>query len=195
MFKNKLKRLCAVTLAGMMVVSVSACSTSKSAEKNSVSKAEQASEATTEAAKDDTTADYVASGVELPDNFENMIYPIEALMLQNYSKGYPYYANGASEEKSDSFWFSMAALTSLMENESAYGDGIEMDSYYYLKENTSNMYASALYNAYGMGNMEFPEIPDGDKYATYDDGKQTCSIYYKLCERWKRLYHHITASR
>ena len=132
----------------MMVVSVSACSTSKSAEKNSVSKAEQASEATTEAAKDDTTADYVASGVELPDNFENMIYPIEALMLQNYSKGYPYYANGASEEKSDSFWFSMAALTSLMENE------------------------SALYNAYGMGNMEFPEIPDGDKYATYDDGKQ-----------------------
>lgn len=32
---------------------------------NSVSKAEQASEATTEAAKDDTTADYVASGVEL----------------------------------------------------------------------------------------------------------------------------------
>lgn len=172
MFKNKLKRLCAVTLAGMMVVSVSACSTSKSAEKNSVSKTEQAPEATTEAAKDDTTADYVASGVELPDNFENMIYPIEALMLQNYSKGYPYYANGASEEKSDSFWFSMAALTSLMENESAYGDGIEMDSYYYLKENTSNMYASALYNAYGMGNMEFPEIPDGDKYATYDDGKQ-----------------------
>ena len=172
MFKNKLKRLCAVALAGMMVVSVSACSTSKSAEKNSVSKAEQATEATTEAAKNDTTADYVASGVELPDNFENMIYPIEALMLQNYSKGYPYYANGASEEKSDSFWFSMAALTSLMENESAYGDGIEMDSYYYLKENTSNMYASALYNAYGMGNMEFPEIPDGDKYATYDDGKQ-----------------------
>ena len=44
MFKNKLKRLCAVTLAGMMVMSVSACSTSKSAEKNSVSKAEQASE-------------------------------------------------------------------------------------------------------------------------------------------------------
>ena len=73
MFKNKLKRLCAVTLAGMMVMSVSACSTSKSAEKNSVSKAEQASEATTEAAKDATTADYVASGVELPDNFENMI--------------------------------------------------------------------------------------------------------------------------
>lgn len=100
MFKNKLKRLCAVTLAGMMVMSVSACSTSKSAEKNSVSKAEQASEATTEAAKDDTTADYVASGVELPDNFENMIYPIEALMLQNYSKGYPYYANGLRVKKS-----------------------------------------------------------------------------------------------
>ena len=171
MFRNKLKRLCAVVLAGMMVVSVSACSTSKDGEKNNVSKTEQRTEATTEAVKN-TAADYVASGVELPDHFDNMIYPIEALMVQKYSKGYPYYANGASEEKSDSFWFSMAVLTSLMETESAYGDGTEIDSYYYLKENTANMYASALYNAYGMGNMEFPEIPDGDKYATYDDGKQ-----------------------
>ena len=42
MFKNKLKRLCAVTLAGMMVVSVSACSTSKSEEKINFTKAEQA---------------------------------------------------------------------------------------------------------------------------------------------------------
>lgn len=171
MFRNKLKRLCAVALAGMMVVGVSACSTSKDGEKNNVTKTEQRTEATTEAAGS-TTADYVASGVELPDHFDNMIYPIEALMVQKYSKGYPYYANGASEEKSDSFWFSMAVLTSLMETESAYGDGTEMDSYYYLKENTSNMYASALYNAYGMGNMEFPEIPEGDKYVTYDDSKE-----------------------
>ena len=33
------------------------------------------------------------------------------------------------------------------------------------------MYASALYNTYGKGDMEFPEISDGDKYATYDDDK------------------------
>ena len=33
------------------------------------------------------------------------------------------------------------------------------------------MYASALYNTYGKGDMEFPEIPDGDKYATYDEDK------------------------
>ena len=82
MFKNKLKRLCAVTLAGMMVMSVSACSTSKSAEKNSVSKAEQASEATTEAAKDDTTADSVASGVELPDNFEKVIHTMRMVPVK-----------------------------------------------------------------------------------------------------------------
>ncbi len=32
-----------------------------------------------------------------------------------------------------------------MENESAYGDGVEMDSYYYLKENTSNMSIHLLF--------------------------------------------------
>lgn len=58
-----------------------------------------------------------------------------------------------------------------METESAYGDGVEEDSFYYLKENTTNMYASALYNTYGKDDMEFPEISDGDKYATIRDVK------------------------
>lgn len=171
MIKNKLKKFAAVALAGMMVVGVTACSTSKSAaKKNDVTKQEQGTEATTES-KGNTTTDYVASGVVLPDNFDNMIYPIEALMVQKFSKGYAYYTNDTSEDESDSFWFSMAVLTSLMETQSAYGDGVEADSFYYLKENTSNMYASALYNAYGKGDMEFPEIPDGDKYVTYSDDK------------------------
>lgn len=170
MIKNKLKRILAVALAGVMVVGATACSTSKSAKKNQTAKTEQGTEATTES-KGNTTTDYVASDVTLPDNFDNMIYPIEALMVQKLSKGYPYYTSDTSEEDSDSFWFSMAVLTSLMETESAYGDGVEADSYYYLKENTSNMYASALYNEYGKGNLEFPEIPDGEKYATYDDDK------------------------
>ena len=171
MIKNKLKKFVAVALAGMMVVGVTACSTSKSAtKKNDVTKQEQGTEATTEN-KGNTTTDYVASDVVLPDNFDNMIYPIEALMVQKLSKGYAYYTNDTSEDESDSFWFSMAVLTSLMETQSAYGDGVEADSFYYLKENTSNMYASALYNAYGKGDMEFPEIPDGDKYVTYSDDK------------------------
>lgn len=138
--------------------------------KNNTAKSEQGTEATTES-KANTTADYVASNVTLPDNFDNMIYPIEALMVQKLSKGYAYYTNDTSEEEADSFWFSMAVLTSLMETDSAYGDGVEEDSFYYLKENTTNMYASALYNTYGKGDMEFPEISDGDKYATYDDDK------------------------
>ena len=167
MFKNKLKRLAAVALAGMLTVSVTACSTSKSAAKKGDNTAqEQGTEATTEG-KENTTTDYVSSDVVLPDNFDNMIYPIEALMVQKLSKGYSYYTNNTSEDEADSFWFSMAVLTSLMETQSAYGDGMEADSFYYLKEDTSNMYASALYNEYGTGNMEFPEIPDGDKYATY----------------------------
>lgn len=172
MFKNKLKRLAAVALAGMLTVSVTACSTSKSAAKKGDNTAqEQGTEATTEG-KENTTTDYVSSDVVLPDNFDNMIYPIEALMVQKLSKGYSYYTNNTSEDEADSFWFSMAVLTSLMETQSAYGDGMEADSFYYLKEDTSNMYASALYNEYGTGNMEFPEIPDGDKYATYDDDKE-----------------------
>ena len=150
MIKNKLKRVLAVALAGMMVAGVAGCSSSKDAKKNNTAKSGQGTEATTES-KANTTADYVASNVTLPDNFDNMIY--------------------TSEEEADSFWFSMAVLTSLMETESAYGDGVEEDSFYYLKENTTNMYASALYNTYGKGDMEFPEISDGDKYATYDDDK------------------------
>lgn len=168
MIKNKMKRVLAVALAGMMVVGATACSTSKSSKKNNTAKPEQGTEATTES-KGNTMADYVASDVVLPDNFDNMIYPIEALMVQKLSKGYPYYANDTESDNSDSFWFSMAVLTSLMETESAYGDGVEADSFYYLKDNTANMYASALYNDYGKGDMEFPEIEDGDKYATYDD--------------------------
>ena len=170
MIKNKLKRILAVALAGVMVVGATACSTSKSAKKNQTAKPEQGTEATTES-KGNTTTDYVASDVTLPDNFDNMIYPIEALMVQKLSKGYPYYTSDTSEEDSDSFWFSMAVLTSLMETQSAYGDGVEADSFYYLKENTSNMYASALYNEYGKGNLEFPELSDDEKYATYDDDK------------------------
>lgn len=154
MIKNKLKRVLAVALAGMMVAGVAGCSSSKDAKKNNTAKSEQGTEATTES-KANTTADYVASNVTLPDNFDNMIYPIEALMVQKLSKGYAYYTNDTSEEEADSFWFSMAVLTSLMETESAYGDGVEEDSFYYLKENTTNMYASALYNTYGKGDMEF----------------------------------------
>lgn len=170
MFKNKLKRFCAVTLAGMMVVSLAACSTSKSS-KDSSPKKEQSAEATTENKKS-ATPDYVASGVVLPDNFDNMIYPVEALMVQQNTKGYPYYSSKSSEDESDSLWFSMAVLTSLMEENSAYGDGIEQEGYYYLKEDTVNMYASALYDAYGKGDLEFPEIADGEKYVTYDDSKE-----------------------
>lgn len=51
MFRNKLKRLCAVTLAGMMVMSVSACLHQKVQRKTAVSKAEQGSIGTTEARK------------------------------------------------------------------------------------------------------------------------------------------------
>ena len=33
------------------------------------------------------------------------------------------------------------------------------ENYLYLEEETVNMYASALYDAYAKGNLEFPELP------------------------------------
>lgn len=163
----------AVLLAAILVFALGGCSSSKDSGNNSNSGSagsKVASETATEAATEDTASQteesYAAPDVVLPDNFDNMIYPIEALMVEEYSKGQGYYPESG---EADSFWYSMAVLTSLMENESAYGDGIEKDSYYYLQENTTDMYASVLYYQYAKGGMEFPEIPDDDQYVTYDD--------------------------
>ena len=104
MIKNKLKRVLAVALAGMMVAGVADVPAVRMRRKTIQLRANRGTEATTES-KANTTADYVASDVTLPDNFDNMIYPIEALMVQKLSKGYAYYTNDTSEEEADSFWF------------------------------------------------------------------------------------------
>lgn len=48
MIKNKLKRVLAVALAGMMVAGVAGCYSSKDAKKNNIAKSEQGTEAPTE---------------------------------------------------------------------------------------------------------------------------------------------------
>lgn len=149
----------AVLLAGIMVLSLGACGAGKDDAEDKTSEETTSVESTTEEAPQ----------VTLPENFDNMNFPILALLVQENAKGYEYYSQDQEDAEPDSFFYSMAVLTSLMETQSPYGDGIEDDSHYIITENTADMYASALYSQYAEGNMEFPEIPDDDKYASRDD--------------------------
>ena len=61
---------------------------------------------------DEELSSYVADGVILPEDFNFMIYPVEALMVGSYTQGLPYYS---VEGQAKSFWFPMAVLSSLLE--------------------------------------------------------------------------------
>lgn len=173
MYFNKLKRWGAVLMAGVMVLSLAGCG-KKDQEQNG---AKEPSEKTTTESASGTDGDdhpeYVEDDVELPDDFGDMIYPLEALMVEASSKGLPYYSEESSEEEADSFWFSMAVLTSLMND---YVKDVTVDTddeYLYLSEDTVDMYASALYHAYAQGNLEFPELTEDNTYATYREDDNT----------------------
>ena len=128
-------------------------------------------QASTEILTDQTVGDsaVVEQGVTLPDHFDNMPYVMEALMVQDYAKNMPYYRPDLSEEYADSFYYSMAVLASLMEQKTAFGDGVVSGKYYYLSEETVDKYAAALYDTYGQGDMEFPTLDENDVYAMYDE--------------------------
>ena len=153
MYFNQLKRWGAVLLAGVMVLSLAGCG-KKNQEQNGTK--EPSEKTTTESASNTDKGDqpeYVEDDVELPDDFGDMIYPLEALMVEASSKGLPYYSEESSEEEADSFWFSMAVLSSLMND---YVKDVTVDTddeYLYLSEDTADMYASALYHAYSQGNL------------------------------------------
>jgi len=115
--------------------------------------------------------DYVQADVILPGDFGNMIYPVEALMVEDHSKGLPYFTGESSEENADSFWFSMAVLTSQM-NHYVRDVSVETDDrFIYIDEETVNMYASGLYDEFGRGNAEFPDRGEDNPYVTYNTDK------------------------
>ncbi len=159
---HKMKTL-TLLLAALMIFSSAGCS----------KKADHSHESTTESttAARQSNPDYVKEDVVLPENFGNMIYPMEALLIEAYAKGLPYYTSDSDEEDADSFWFSMAVLTSQMNH---YVKDVAVktdDGYIYIDEETLNMYAAGLYDEFGKGNMEFPELDEEDKYAVYDNDK------------------------
>ena len=191
MYFNKLKRAAAVLLAGTMVVSMAGCG-KKNEANNNQSKEEATTSAKEESTGTNKSADYVDEEVELPDDFDNMIYPLEALMVESCSKGLPYFTENSEEGEEDSFWFSMAVLSSLMDNYVKDYSVDTDDQYLYLGEDTVNMYASSMYDSYGRGDMEFPELSEDNTYATYDEENEaygflrgdvgTLEPYITVCE-------------
>ena len=123
-------------------------------------------ESTTEAPEKATSVS--ENPAEVPEHFENMEYVIHALMAQQHAKKLSYYGTDTESKDADSFFYSMAVLTSLMQHETGLGDAEDKDGFYYIGENTYAMYASALYASYGT-DMEAPEIPEKSEYVTRDD--------------------------
>lgn len=192
MYFNKLKQAAAIMLAGTMIVSMAGCGKKEEGSNNNQSQEEATTSAKKESGGQRVDADYVDEEVELPDDFDNMIYPLEALMVESSSKGLPYYIGESEEGEESSFWFSMAVLSSLMDDYVKDYSIDTDDQYLYLDEETVNMYASAMYDAYGKGDMEFPELSEDDTYATYDEENEaygflrgdvgTLEPYITVCE-------------
>lgn len=160
------KKAAAICLSAAMAVSLAACGNSKKADTNT-KKSKASEEKTTEVVKK-SKYDYVKDGVEIPKNFDNMIYPLTALATQAYANDLPYYAE--DQDSSKSFWFSMAVLTSEMyDNASKKLELRHTGKYVYPTSDTTDMLASSLYADYGKGEIEFPEVGDDNQFATYDD--------------------------
>jgi len=121
----------------------------------------QGEEIQTEAAM----TDYTADDVELPEDFGLMAYPVEAVAVEYYTQGLPYYKDG---DDVTSFWFSMAVLSSMLEKDGILEPTLYQDYCYYHKEEISE-FASALYSRYASGEMELPEVIENDPYVLYDE--------------------------
>lgn len=193
MYFNKLKRAAAIILAGTMVVSMAGCGKKDKESQKNNDQEEMTTESQSSSTAKQDNPDYAEDDVELPEDFGNMIYPIEALMVESLSKELPYYTDESEEGEEDSFWFSMAVLSSLTD---AYVKDYSVDSddqYRYFEEETVNMYAASMYDAYAKGNLEFPELSEDDTYATYDEEKETYGFikgdvgtlepYITLCDK------------
>lgn len=159
MFRKKIYRITALLMAAMMAFSLTACR-----------KSTPEPEATTETEEGSNVYDFAAEGVNLPEDFENMIYPIRAVMTQVYSTGAGYYGTEGNEDPS-LFWFSMAELVSLM---NSYVSDLAEDSaqaYAFLDDEKVDMFASSLYDRIGTGELEMPELSDMELFAVFDEEK------------------------
>ena len=162
------KRSLAVLLAAVMIICLGACGRSK--KKEDPKPEPEPQEVSTAVEKDTDTSE----GITVPPELKTMTYAMEALMVQDHSQGLDYYTSKdkGDDTKADSFYFSMAVLVSLINQESAQtgaGDVATQGQYYLLSENDFDMFAHALYAGYGES-FERPDEPAGDRFfKSYED--------------------------
>lgn len=157
-------------LAGVMIVSLCGCGIRvKKTEDDKKEKTVETSTLAPEATTEDMDQ---TQGLILPENFDNMENTMLALAVQHYVNGYSYYGTDTQGKDSDAFFASMAVLTSLMEKSGEGSGAEEKDGYYYITEDSFNMYATALFADYGT-NLETPEIPEDNDFVTRDDDTDT----------------------
>ena len=91
-----IKRAAVIGLAAVLLIACISCSM-----KNRKKQEDKPAESTTETEVKQKNPDYVKKGVKLPKDFGNMIYPIEAILIQSYVKELPYYTPDSDEDEAD----------------------------------------------------------------------------------------------
>ncbi len=148
-----------IFLAGLLLMACGCTNSMDSALSEEVSTQEE--EIQTEKAM----TDFTAKGLALPEDFGLTAYPMQAVMVEYYTQGLPYYREG---EEATSFWFSMAVLSSMLEEDGILEPVSEQEYSFYPEEDIRE-FASVLYSRYGEGKMKIPDIRDDVPYVCYDE--------------------------
>ncbi len=152
--------------AGFLAFSACSCTNAGDSMSPDEASTQIAEEVQTEGIQiDEELSAYVADGVILPEDFNFMIYPVEALMVGCYTQGLPYY-NVQGQAKS--FWFPMAVLSSLLEEHGVMGKSLN-DNYCLYSEEEIDSFAAALYSSFASGNLMLPDTADGEPYVVYHE--------------------------
>ena len=144
----------------LLLASLTACGSSKAASMEAASTADQLYTESTMQKLHSAQADVI-----LPEDFDNMYYPIEAVAVEEYTQGLHYYPDGGDDT---SFWFSMAVLSSLLSQNECIVPNLSDDFMLFCREDIDCM-ASALYADYASGKVGLAEITDEDPYVYYEE--------------------------
>ena len=155
-----------ILTAGFLAVTACSCSNAGDSMSSNEASTQIEEEVQTEGIQiDEELSAYVADGVILPEDFNFMIYPVEALMVGSYTQGLPYYN---VEDQAKSFWFPMAVLSSLLEEHGVMGKSLN-DNYCLYSEEEIDSFAAALYSNFASGKMMMPDTADGEPYVVYHE--------------------------